>query len=37
MSNNVIGGSKPIRSNVTIMPTTSFLPVLCHHKFVSQS
>ena len=26
-------GSKPIRSNVT-MPTTSFLHVLCHSKFV---
>ena len=33
ISNNVIGGSKPMKSNVT-MPTTSFLNVLCHRKFL---
>ena len=32
INSNVIGGEKIIRSNVT-MPTTSFLRVLCDHKY----
>ena len=36
INSNVIGGKKIIRSNVT-MPTTSFLRVLCHHKYLGRS